>query len=238
MLWQIWCRKHLWIFFHGQNITSLPYSDHQASICEEYANLSFNNPSKINIENFKILNYATPSKMNTIKCFKTSAIIRICKLFNTRKSWLMSYRPSLLCWLSQSSHYSNTEQFISRHFANLGANNSVRNLQSSPLIIQSMRDLTWYLAHPPMLYIFLDCFILFLPHIFSAFVITSLPSAREAAMTKIKKNSVQSHQYQRTTIYMIPNHLHYIVIQELLLKISLVCISSACTPFERLQYYY
>ena len=100
------------------------------------------------------------------------------------------------------------------------------NLQSSPLIIQSMRDLTWYLAHPPMLYIFLDCFILFLPHIFSAFVITSLPSAREAAMTKIKKNSVQSHQYQRTTIYMIPNHLHYIVIQELLLKISLDCISS------------
>ena len=85
---------------------------------------------------------------------------------------------------------------------------------------------TWYLAHPPMLYIFLDCFILFLPRIFSAFVITSLPSAREAAMTKIKKNSVQSHQYQRTTIYMIPNHLHYIVIQELLLKISLDCISS------------
>ena len=103
---------------------------------------------------------------------------------------------------------------------------SFMNLQSSPLIIQSMRDLTWYLSHPPMLYIFLDCFILFLPHIFSDFVVTSLPSAREAAMTKIKKNSVQSHQYQRTTIYMIPNHLHYIVIQELLLKISLDCISS------------
>ena len=31
---------------------------------------------------------------------------------------------------------------------------------------------------------------------------------------------------QRTIIYMIPNHLHYIVIQELLLKISLDCISS------------
>ena len=42
-------------FFMAQNITSLSYSDQQASICEEYANLSFNNPSKINIENFKIL---------------------------------------------------------------------------------------------------------------------------------------------------------------------------------------
>ena len=44
---------------------------------------------KINIEIFKILNYATVSK---IKCFKTSALMNL--QTNTRKSWLMSYRPS------------------------------------------------------------------------------------------------------------------------------------------------
>ena len=38
--------------------------------------------------------------MNTSKCFKTSALIRICKLINTRKSWPISYRPSLLHWQS------------------------------------------------------------------------------------------------------------------------------------------
>ena len=35
LIWHRWCRKHLWIFFMAQNITSLPYSDQQASICEK-----------------------------------------------------------------------------------------------------------------------------------------------------------------------------------------------------------
>ena len=69
-------------------------------------------------------------------------------------------------------------------------------------------------------------------------------------LTKCKQDSYFTKWWQPKTRPHVTTDANYIcllsrcllsdafLLSELLLKISLVCISSACTPFERLQYYY
>ena len=135
--------------------------------------------------------YATPSKMNTIKCFKTSALIRICKLINTRKSWPISYRPSLKLTLLKYSTHGSCQPHQSTNY--------VAICWISP-------DKSYY---------------------WKAYLTSS---SNKYSVRLLWTQGRLEHKELQSTWY-----LTICIIQELLLKISLVCISSACTRFERLQ---